>query len=274
VNHGSEALWSIYGLLTEITAGDSPLARALRAVTGRHRSDGAIVLGKESRKSMHEHRRARGKQQAPKLVVLASGCLGLVYFPQHRERLALEEIDELYPKLIPGLRNQPGIGFLMVRSRTHGPLAIGARGTRHLDSGTVEGEDPLGGYGPNAARHLMRTDSFANVADIMINAAYDPEADEVPAFEELVGSHGGMGGTQSYPFVLYPKDWAHPAAQVVGAEEMHGWMRRWLFELGHSQFESPKKKEEVAGPAATPLAPRPAPVLAEAAARGQDPRST
>ena len=272
VNHGSEALWSIYGLLTEITAGSAPLARALRAVTGRHRADGAIVLGKESRDSVHEHRRARDKHHAPELIVLASGCLGLVYFPRH-QRLTLEEIDELYPKLVPGLRNQPGVGFLMIRSRTQGALAIGARGTRHLDSGTVEGEDPLAVYGPNAARHLKRTDSFADVADIMINAAYDPESDEVPAFEELVGSHGGMGGSQSYPFVLYPKEWAHPGAPVVGAEGMHHWIRRWLVDLGHPQFAA-RHSQEAGSATTTPLEPRPAPVLAEAAARGQDPKST
>ena len=33
--------------------------------------------------------------------------------------------------------------------------------------------------------------------------------DEVAAFEELVGSHGGVGASQSYPFVLYPGGWTN-----------------------------------------------------------------
>ena len=40
----------------------------------------------------------------------------------------------------------------------------------------------------------------------MINSTWWEEMDEVAAFEELVGSHGGMGGTQSHPFVLHPVD--------------------------------------------------------------------
>ena len=36
------------------------------------------------------------------------------------------------------------------------------------------------------------------------------------AFEELVGSHGGMGGGQSYPFALVPADWQPPEEPVVG----------------------------------------------------------
>ncbi len=66
----------------------------------------------------------------------------------------------------------------------------------------------------------------------MVNSAYDPESDEVYAFEELVGSHGGMGGPQAFPFVLVPSDWAVPDQPIVGAEAMHQWMRRWLKDLG------------------------------------------
>ncbi len=56
------------------------------------------------------------------------------------------------------------------------------------------------------------------------------------AFEELVGSHGGMGGEQSHPFALAPADWAMPSEPIVGAEEMHRWMRRWLADLGHDAY--------------------------------------
>ena len=247
----------------------SAAARALRALTRRHRADGAIVLGRERRESVHEHRRPRKKPVLPEIVVLASGCLGLVYFPRHQARLTLEEIDALFPKLVSGLKDQPGIGFLLVRSRTQGALALGAKGTHFLDSGRVEGDDPLAPYGPNAARHVKRTDSFEDVADIMVNGAYDPASDEVPAFEELVGSHGGMGGSQAFPFAMLPNDWAIPAEPIVGAENMHRWFRRWLVELGHHQLATP---DEGAG-LTKRFEPQPAPVLAEAGARAQGPKS-
>ena len=45
---------------------------------------------------------------------------------------------------------------------------------------------------------------FAHCPDIVLNSTYWAETDEVAAFEELVGSHGGMGGEQSHPLALFP----------------------------------------------------------------------
>jgi hypothetical protein len=58
----------------------------------------------------------------------------------------------------------------------------------------------------------------------------------VAAFEELVGSHGGMGGGQSHPFILYPAEWTAPTGPIVGAERVHVQFCRWLAELGHSEY--------------------------------------
>jgi hypothetical protein len=74
------------------------------------------------------------------------------------------------------------------------------------------------------------------VADLMINAAYDPELGMVPAFEEFVGSHGGMGGSQSFPFALVPPDLTAPAEPVIGAEHMHRVMRGWLASVGQEAY--------------------------------------
>jgi hypothetical protein len=167
---------------------------------------------------------------------MASGCLGLVSFPHEPGRMSLERIDEKYPRVLATLREHAGVGFFMVRSEEHGALAIGARGINFLDEDRVEGVDPLAGFGPNAARHLRRTDGFAHCADIMLNSTYWEQMDEVAAFEELVGSHGGMGGTQSYPFVLYPVELELPDEEIVGSEAVHRHLRRWLVELGHSEY--------------------------------------
>jgi hypothetical protein len=72
----------------------------------------------------------------------------------------------------------------------------------------------------------------------MLNSTYWTEFGEVAAFEELVGSHGGMGGTQSFPFVLHPSELSWPADEVVGAERVHRIFRGWLAELGQDAYVS------------------------------------
>jgi len=225
-----EAMGYLSASLTEASQGDNALARSVRRATERRTVDGAVVLGKDERE---EIRREKERESVPELVVMASGCLGLISFPRESGRLTLERIHECYPVVIDALRDHPGIGFLLVRSERYGAIVIGARGLNFLDGERVEGEDPLAPFGPNADLHVKRTDGFAHCADIMVNSAYWPETEEVAAFEELVGSHGGLGGTQSYPFALVPRNWALPNEPIVGAETMHRQMRRWLADLGH-----------------------------------------
>jgi hypothetical protein len=174
----------------------------------------------------------------PDLSVMASGNLGLISFPREPGRVTRERLDELHPHLLATLREHPGIGFAMVRSERDGAVALGARGTYFLDDDRVEGEDPLAPFGPNAAAHLRRTDAFPHCPDVMVNSAFWDETGEVAAFEELVGSHGGMGGTQSHPFVLYPADLGWPGEPVVGAERVHRVFRDWLARLGHTAYKS------------------------------------
>jgi hypothetical protein len=47
-----------------------------------------------------------------------------------------------------------------------------------------------------------------------------------------------MGGEQSFPFALAPAHWEMPAEPIIGAEEMHQLMRRWLSDLGHVEFNA------------------------------------
>jgi uncharacterized membrane protein YvlD (DUF360 family) len=175
----------------------------------------------------------------PDLSVMASGNLGLISFPREPGRVTLERIEQLHPRLVPALRDHPGIAFVMVRSERDGTLVIGSGGVHHLNGGRVEGEDPLAPFGSNAARHLRRTDGFPHCPDVMVNSTFWEETGEVAAFEELVGSHGGMGGTQSHPFVLHPAELPWPGEPVVGAEHVHSILRGWLAALGHEDYVTP-----------------------------------
>jgi hypothetical protein len=133
--------------------------------------------------------------------------------------------------LIAGLAEHDGIAFILVTSAQHGAMVIGATGVSYLDDDRIEGEDPLAGYGPNAARHLRRHNLFSNCPDILVNGRFDEKTGEVAAFEETIGSHGGLGGTQSRPFLLYPS-MLHLGASLIGTRELHGVFARWQQELG------------------------------------------
>jgi hypothetical protein len=162
-----------------------------------------------------------------KVVVLGSGNLGLVYLMDEPRRLTLEEIDERHPRLIADLRAHPHVGWLLVRSRDRGALVLGGSGARVLETGSVEGDDPLAVFAPTASDHLLRTDGFANVADIMVGSFYDPQLEDGCAFEELISFHGGLGGPQTRPFVLYPTELPAPEGAIVGAAAVHGLLAGW-----------------------------------------------
>ena len=220
------------GLLRDITPNDKHFtSRLLRRAVKNSNHLGQVVLG-PARRKMAGNSGEPQQEEAADVVVLASGNLGLVYFTDWPERMTLEQINAAFPGLIQGMVKHEGIGFVLVRSEAHGPLAIGAAGTHYLANSQVKGDDPLALFGPNAATHLCRTDSFPHVADIMVNSLYDPETREVAAFEELVGSHGGLGGDQNQPFVLYPAEWQLTNEEIVGAAELHVQFKCWLTDCG------------------------------------------
>ncbi len=164
-------------------------------------------------------------------VVLASGNLGVISFPKVPHRMSLEEIAAAWPAMTPGLLAHPGISVLLVFSEKDGAVALGRAGVHFLEDGTSEGIDPLAPFGPNARRHLLRQSRFANCPDIVAISMFDPATGEVAAFEELVGSHGGLGGWQTRPFVLHPVGLDLGPFPVVGAAAMHDVLASWVCRL-------------------------------------------
>jgi uncharacterized membrane protein YvlD (DUF360 family) len=178
-----------------------------------------------------KQKRKKNDVSGRQVVVLGSGNLGLIYLMEEPRRLTLEELNERHPALVPALREHPHVGFLLVSSAEQGPVALGRSGARYLRDDRVEGDDPLAGFSPTAAGHLRRTDGFAHVADIMVNSFYDPQLDEGCAFEELISFHGGMGGPQTRPFVLYPVTLSEPTEPLVGAVSVHDLLLGWRMRL-------------------------------------------
>ncbi|CAM5632365.1 hypothetical protein [Streptomyces afghaniensis 772] [Streptomyces afghaniensis] len=182
-------------------------------------------------------------------IVLASGNLGLVSFPDVTHRMSKEEIDARHPALLPTLANHPGIGFLLVRSDEHGGVVLGAYGAEIPLADLDDNPGPLAAFGPGAADAVRRTHSFPHTADVMVNSFHDPADGEVLAFEEQIGSHGGLGGEQGKPFLLSPLGFSAPVdegEELVGAEHVHRVLRRWMRESDGPQVPLESSEERAA----------------------------
>ncbi|MFG3027502.1 phage holin family protein [Streptomyces sp. NPDC048253] len=192
-----------------------------------------------------ERHRPAGRRSEP--IVLASGNLGLISFPDVPHRMSKEEIDARHPALLTTLANHPGIGFLLVRSEEHGGVVLGAYGAEIPLDQLDRTPGPLAAFGPGAADAVRRTHSFPHTADIMVNSFHDPADGEVLAFEEQIGSHGGLGGAQARPFLLSPLALSAPVEddeELIGAEHVHRVLRRWLRESHGPQVPLETAPEE------------------------------
>lgn len=218
------------------------LTRIAHAVLGSRRA--ATIAGLlERRPGASHHRPSRlvdshgaplavpADAQVADVVVCASGNLGLVYFTSSPDRMSREDIESRHPGLVAALVAHPGIGVVVLRSKA-GVVAIGAGGTSFLDEGRVVGLDPLAVYGPMAGEGLRRVAGFDNSGDLIAIGRYDPNTGEVVSFEELIGSHGGLGGRQGEPFIAYPTPWRLDAGPLIGAPSVNGQLRRWIVDLG------------------------------------------
>lgn len=234
--HTDEHVGALALILNEAIAHDVRTAKVVRRLMRRDH-ERPLAFGPES-EDLRRHppdRSARRRELARRepakvgdVVVLGSGNLGLISFTAWPDRMTFEEITDAYPNLLPGLARHPGIGFVVVHSAEHGGMAIGPAGIHYLDEETSAGADPLAPYGPNAAAHLRRASGFRNAPDILVNSVVDPGTGATAAFEDLLGNHGGLGGPQTQPFILYPAAFAPPSEPIVGAVAVHDLLSRWL----------------------------------------------
>ncbi len=236
------------GEVSDFSGGDeqsSMVGHALTEATGRTPS---------------EQKKPKNDVSDRQVVVLGSGNLGLVYLLEEKRRLTLEEIDQRHPRLIPALTEHPHVGWVLVRSEQHGPVVLGRSGAHYLTHGRIEGDDPLAPFSPTAPQHLRRTDGFEHVGDLMVGSFYDPELDEGCAFEELISFHGGIGGPQTRPFVLYPAELPLPEEPLIGAASVHALLGDWRRLLQGKADGGPPLAASVP---TTPIAASPTPAVDE-----------
>jgi uncharacterized membrane protein YvlD (DUF360 family) len=151
---------------------------------------------------------AEGELAQPvSITVCGSGNLGQIYFDLVPRRIKQNELDAAYPGLIEALMQHEGIGVVVVADEAGVPIVLGKTGQRNLHTGMVTGDDPLKMYGDPDLRaaQVRRVADFPHVGDIMVLSTVYADG-TVAAMEELIGSHGGMGGEQTDAFLLHPTE--------------------------------------------------------------------
>ncbi len=240
----------VNAFLSEITRSKGVGPTVARAALASRTTDGVVDLdGQEPPPPADEST----------IAVVGSGNLGLVWFTGHEHRLSIEELEELHPHLVENLAAHPGVGLLMVRTNDHGAVVLGSRGLRYLDEDRIEGEDPTELFGPHTVMSLQREDAMEHAPDLLLLSQYDPEMGEVAAFEELIGSHGGLGGPQTEPFILHPVEWTLDEEIPLGAPAIYRNLRRWLesIDIHLGKAPAPAAAASAATPPVEPVAASP-----------------
>ena len=219
----AEGATSVNAFLSEVTRSHGIGPTVARAALSGQTTDGVVDLDAEELPPPADE---------STIAVVGSGNLGLVYFTGNDHRLTLEELEALHPALVSTLAAHPGVAMLMVRSGARGAVVFGPRGVRYLDEDGVEGEDPTVQFGPHTIMSLKREDAMVHAPDLLLLSQYDAELGEVAAFEELIGSHGGLGGPQTQPFILHPSDWKLDEDMPLGAPAVYRNLRAWIEGMG------------------------------------------
>ncbi len=234
----------INALLTEFTSDSGVGSAVARRSLPEHRRVGRAESGGE-----HSPQDV-GKR--PDLLVVASGNLAMLYLPRHPGRLTLEQLTALHPDLVVGLAEHPGIGFVVVETNTRGPVVIGSAGLRRLRDGAFDGRDPLDRYGEQTAADLLEHSGRDHVGDIVVCSLVEDGTEEVAAFEELVGCHGGVGGAQTRAVLLHPASWSAPDTRLTSSDQLHRQAVLWLETYGRRSRDTAAARTQparTAGPA-------------------------
>jgi len=164
-------------------------------------------------------------QRRHDVVVKSSGSLAHLYFNITNQPLDLSEIAAAFPDLVIKLLAHEGIWLVVAREREQvlimsqqGILTYDAQGMPH-----IEGENPLQRLPEpwHAAQQILRIARFPQSGDLILFGNYDPEKDLVICFEKQWASHGGIGGAQDYPFILYPRYLQWDLSSVWNARDLY-----------------------------------------------------
>jgi len=178
------------------------------------------------------------------VVVRNSGSLSHVYFNVSPQPMNLSEIALIYPALLRALIEHEGIGWVVGRESGE-TVVMGKEGTRTLNGeGDIQGHDPLASLPEPeyAAAQLHRLASFPHSGDLILLGTWNPEEGIVVSFEDQVASHGGMGGPQDYPFIMYPAEVEMDVESITNATDLYSHFVR-VYNLVSSDHAHPVRPD-------------------------------
>ena len=209
------------------------IGRRIAAEFSRGSSLGPILAGRLRRAVGHPGLGAAAP--LANVVVCSSGNLAHVYINARTDKMTAEAVEHLYPGLIDGLANHPGIGALVVRTDAGHVQVVSPRDRLDLTSGLPDGSDLAAEYGPRAAEELLRLEGFPNAGDLILMGGVHQASGQVTGFEELIGSHGGLGGWQTEPFILCPASLELAQDPLLGAPAVYRQLLAWRAQLQAEQ---------------------------------------
>lgn len=209
-------------LLDELRAIEKNLRPAMARVARR------IRLLVQRRLALPQNEMEWNSQRQYDVVVKSSGSLAHVYLNVSPQHLDLSEVAGVFPELVIKLLAQEGIWLVIARERGH-TLVIGRDGILTLNRGhqcKLEGNNPLLRVEEpvEAAGQIDRIASFPSSGDLILFGDYDPAQERVICFENQWSSHGGLGGPQTYPFVLVPREWNWDLSGVHNSQDLYAFL--------------------------------------------------
>jgi hypothetical protein len=219
VSQAQYLLDELRGLEELLSPRSATVVRAARAVVSRSvTGDG----GTDDLADGREHLDRWDLDRHSDIAVRVSGPLAHVYFNVSKQRLNLSDIAVLYPALLTRLIEHPGIG-LVVGRESNETIMLGREGTLSMDEAIDQrhGSNPLVGLSdpPTQAAWIDRVASMPRAGDLMLLGTWDNGV--VVAFEDQVGTHGGLGGPQINPFILYPTEIELPAGAINNSYDLY-----------------------------------------------------
>jgi len=207
----------------------------------RRESPHSSFLGRAARRFLEEHAPLERESdwdlhKRLDVMVMNSGPLSHVYFNVAPRPLELGEIAALYPGLVRKLVEHPGIGLVVARDGKD-VVVMGKKGVLILgEEERLEGENPLASLEePEAiAEQIRYLASFPHSGDLILFGAWWREGTEeaVVSFEEQEATHGGLGGPQFYPFIVYPRTMDLSVEEVTNARQLYGHFMRVYLDRG------------------------------------------
>lgn len=172
------------------------------------------------------------------IVVTGSGNLGNVWLKHFSQRPTRQQVEKQYPDLIDRLLQVTGIGLVIVRDGKQAFACIGKHGQVDLRTGKVTGKNPLSRYKNIRLEELLQLAADPNAPDLTLISTMQPGSNEVHAFEELVGCHGGIGGWQTEAILLHPRKLKidkkfYENGKLYDSTTIHNIFISWLTEAGH-----------------------------------------